>query len=414
MAKERIGIMGGTFNPIHQGHVAMAKAAIWAADLDRVLFIPDGQPPHKQGIAPAEDRWHMVCSAISEDKRLEPCRIELDREGTTYTLDTLTQLGKLYPKASFFYIIGEDTLLQLKNWHCVGQVLPLCTFMICPRSGVAESAEISAERKRLSAMGGRFLTVEMETVDVSSTALRTALQTGAPTPLLHYAVREYALIRGLYGGSEIPGTGEWMMKLFRALTRKRFVHTLGVCCSARRLARKHGLDEQRTVIAALLHDCAKCMPLKEMQRIALEQHLTEDKSILASGALLHAVVGSWVAEHEYGVTDREILDAIACHTTGKPRMTHMDMAVYLADKIEPGRPDYPLLARIRKVADTSLEQAMLLSLAGTVGYVRQGGKQLHPQTLHTLDWLQSLIELHSGSTAAVQHTEKRRTQDADK
>lgn len=410
MAKERIGIMGGTFNPIHQGHVAMAQAAIHAADLDRVLFIPDGQPPHKKDIAPAEDRWRMVCAAISEDKRLEPCRIELDREGTTYTLDTLTQLGKLYPKASFFYIIGEDTLLQLKNWHCIEKVLPLCSFLICPRSGSARPAEIDAERRRLNAMGGRFLTVEMEGIDVSSTELRTALARGASTPLLHYAVREYALIRGLYGDARaLPKAADWMEKLFLALTRKRFVHTLGVCCSARHLARRHGLDETATVTAALLHDCTKCMPLKEMQRIAIEHRLTEDKSILASGALLHAVTGSWVAEHEYGVRDRAILEAIATHTTGKPGMSRLDMAVYLADKIEPGRPDYPLLTRVRRVADASLEQAMLLSLAGTIGYVRQDGKPLHPQTLHTLDWLQSMIEVHSGRTSADHQNKKEDT-----
>ncbi|MBR4711735.1 MAG: nicotinate-nucleotide adenylyltransferase [Clostridia bacterium] len=408
MAKERIGIMGGTFNPIHQGHVAMAQAAIRAADLDRVLFIPTGQPPHKQGVAPAEDRWRMVCSAIAEDKRLEPCRIELDREGTTYTLDTLNQLAKLYPKSSFFYIIGEDTLLQLKSWYCADRVLGLCSFLICPRAGTAGQAEIDAERRRLNARGGRFLTVEMDRVDISSTELREALKTGASTPLMHYAVREYALIRGLYGyPGAIRGADEWMERLFRALTRKRFVHTLGVCASARHLARRHGIDETKTVIAALLHDCAKCMPLKEMQRIAIEQRLTDDRSILASGALLHAIAGSWIASHEYGVTDPEILDAIACHTTGKPGMTPMDMAVYLADKIEPGRPDYPLLSRVRRTSEASLEQAMLLSMAGTVGYVRQDGKQLHPQTLHTLDWLQSMVEIHSGSSTAVQHSSKK-------
>ncbi len=408
MAKERIGIMGGTFNPIHQGHVAMAQAAIQAADLDRVLFIPDGQPPHKQGIAPAEDRWRMVCAAVADDKRLEPCRMELDREGTTYTLDTLTQLTRVLPKAAFFYIIGEDTLLQLKNWYCIEKVLPLCSFVVCPRRNAAGAAEITAERKRLNAMGGRFLTVETETVDVSSTELRDALRTGAPTPLLPVAVREYALIRGLYGSSgALPQSEVWLEKLFAALTRKRFIHTLGVCASVRHLARKHGLDEERAVTAALLHDCAKCMPLKDMQRIAIEHRLTDDKAILASGALLHAVAGSWVAEHEYGVTDRGILDAITCHTTGKPGMNRLDMAVYLADKIEPGRPEYPLLPRVRKVADTSLEQAMLLSLAGTAGYVRQDGKQLHPQTLHTLDWFQSQIELRSGGASAVHHSAKK-------
>ena len=92
MAKERIGIMGGTFDPIHLGHIGMAKAAMHEAKLDRVLVIPSGNPPHKSGITPGEDRWKMVCAACAQESGLEPCRVELDREGVIYTVDTLSIL----------------------------------------------------------------------------------------------------------------------------------------------------------------------------------------------------------------------------------------------------------------------------------------------------------------------------------
>ena len=97
MAKERIGIMGGTFNPIHTGHIRMALAAKEQAGLDRVLVVPTGNPPHKQHIAPAEDRWKMVCAACAQEEALTPSRIELDREGVIYTVDTLTLLREEYP-----------------------------------------------------------------------------------------------------------------------------------------------------------------------------------------------------------------------------------------------------------------------------------------------------------------------------
>ena len=124
-----------------------------------------------------------------------------------------------------------------------------------------------------------------------------------------------------------------------------------------------------------------------MQQIALENRLTEDSTLLASNALLHALVGAWMAEHVYGVTDPEILEAIRVHTTGKPGMTPLDMTVYLADKVEPGRQAFPMLAKLRMLAPLSLTRAMAASLEGTRDYVKDGGKSLHPQSLETLAWI---------------------------
>ena len=117
MAKERIGIMGGTFDPIHQGHLHIARAALESARLDKVLMLPSGAPPHKQDIAPAEDRWRMVCAACAQEERLIPCRAEIDRPGVIYTVDTLSILREDYPRADFFYIIGADTLMELSLIH---------------------------------------------------------------------------------------------------------------------------------------------------------------------------------------------------------------------------------------------------------------------------------------------------------
>lgn len=393
MAKERIGIMGGTFNPIHSGHIHMALEGQKAADLDRVLVIPTGNPPHKQGIAPAEDRWKMVCAACAQEEKLTPSRIELDREGVIYTVDTLSILRENYPKADFFYIIGADTLMELKNWRRYEDVLKMCTFLVCPRSWHCTPAQLSAERKRLTALGGNFITIGAEVLDASSTDIRAALALGEPTPALPIPVREYCGVKGLYGMNQrLPQADDWMDKLFNALSVKRFAHTLAVAHTARRLAHIHHLSSAKAETAGLLHDCAKCMPLKDMQQIALDRRLTGDKSLMASGALLHSVVGSFLAATEYGVTDPDILRAIACHTTGKPGMTPLDIAVYLADKIEPTRTDYPQLSRVRALSSISLEQALLLSMEGTAKHVRKSDKSLHPTTLDTLTWLRALLQ----------------------
>lgn len=393
MAKERIGIMGGTFNPIHTGHIRMALAAKEQAGLDRVLVVPTGNPPHKQHIAPAEDRWKMVCAACAQEEALTPSRIELDREGVIYTVDTLTLLREEYPKADFFYIIGADTLMELHTWRRSDDVLKMCTFIVAPRPWDVTPAALVEQRRALEEKGARFISLDMEPMDISSTGLRQALSDSRSAADLPVPVREYCGVKGLYGmEARIPQAAEWLDKLFEALSVKRFAHTLAVADTARHLAMLHHLDPLRTETAALLHDCAKCLPLKDMQAIAREKDLTEDESLLESGALLHSIVGAHLAKAEYGVEDPGILAAIRCHTTGQPGMTPMDMAVYLADKIEPTRAGYPLLEKVRMLAQLSLPRAMIASMEGTSKYVRKGGKALHPDTLLTLGWLHTLPE----------------------
>ena len=393
MNRERIGIMGGTLDPVHDGHLRMAQHALTAARLDRVLMLPSGNPPHKPHITPAEHRWRMLTAACAGLKGLEPCREEIDRTGVIFTVDTLTMLREKYPHADLFYLIGADTLMELKNWREYGTVLRLTRFLVCPRSSRFTSDELAAERDRLAMLGGHIDWLDMDVLDVSSTQIRQAIRNGEPAPHLPVIVQEYAEVCGLYGASpRVPEASGWLEKLHTSLTAKRFAHTLGVAATARRLALRHGLDADRAEAAGLLHDCAKCMPLREMQRIVRSHRLTEDEGLLESDALLHAIAGAQVALDDYGVTDPIILDAIRRHTTGAPGMSKLDMAVWLADAIEPTREPYPGLEELRALADVSLEKAILSSMENTLRYVRKRGKSVHPATMETIDWLRTLPE----------------------
>lgn len=187
-----------------------------------------------------------------------------------------------------------------------------------------------------------------------------------------------------------PRSPRWVGKLASSLKPGRFAHSLSVAWMSRRLARIHGIDPLKAEQAGLLHDCAKALPLNEMQRIAVEHSLTDDRELLASGALLHSVVGSWVAREEYGMTDPDVLEAISYHNTGFPGMTRLDMCVCLSDSIEPLRESYPCLEEIRALAETSLERALLLSLERTADYVSSRGKYLHPRTRDTISWLRHI------------------------
>ena len=387
MGKLRIGIMGGTMNPIHEGHVHMAKAAMAAASLDHVLMMPAGNPPHKADVPAAEDRYRMVAAAVAGHKNLIPSRVEVEREGATYTVDTLNILRGRYPKDHFYYIIGEDTLMDLRHWRHFEQVLRMCTFLVMPRNGRGTPAEIKEEKRWLRALDGRFVNLDAEKMNVSSTEIRAQLQAGAPTPHLAYPVRAYALLTGLYGDPLLPDAKGWMEKLFQLVTPKRFAHSLSVALMAGALAEIHGVSLTQAYTAGLLHDCAKCMTLPDLQGAVRAHHIPVDEDMMES-TLLHGPVGADIARHQFGVGDEAVLDAIRRHTVGAPEMTDLDMVVYLADKIEPTRTAYPLLEKVRKAAQKDLKQAMIISMEGAIAFLKKGGKSPHPATGATVAWLE--------------------------
>ncbi len=396
MSKERIGILGGAFDPFHQGHLRMALSVLETGRLNRLYILPAGDDAYKPIVVGKEDRWKMVVTACTQDGRLIPSRMEMDRPSPAYTVDTLLALKKEHPRAELFFVIGTDAVMKLHRWHRAEEVFPLCTFLICPRAGEVLLEDFSAEKARLTALGARFIMIRMSPISISSTEIRESLALGAPTPNLFSPIREYCALKGLYGMPvREESAGEWIDKLFAALNPRRFAHSLSVAGTARRLARIHGVDPCQAEQAGLLHDCAKCLPLKEMKRIAIEHSLTNDPAILSSSALMHSLVGAWVARNEYGMADPEVLEAIAYHNTGHAGMSRLAMCVCLADSIEPTRESYPLLEQVRVLSELSLERALLMSLEGTAAFVRSRGKYLHPRTQETISWLKTLPEVRS-------------------
>lgn len=173
---------------------------------------------------------------------------------------------------------------------------------------------------------------------------------------------------------------EQLMEAVKAqMPEKRWRHTEGVMQSAVELANRYGADPVKADLAALLHDVVKYWPTDRMERIIRDQGMPElllhhDKS------LWHAPVGAYIAEHEYGVTDPEILDAIRYHTSGREGMSLMDKIICLADYIEPGR-DFPGVDRIRKLAESSLEEALIAGFDSTISFLLEKNKIIFPTTI---------------------------------
>lgn len=171
------------------------------------------------------------------------------------------------------------------------------------------------------------------------------------------------------------------------LKPKRYQHTLGVILSADELAMRFGADREKTALAALLHDCAKNYSDKDLLKIAKNSELELDEVTLREPQLLHGPVGAVVAEKEYGVHDREILDAITYHTTGRVNMTLMDKIIYLADFIEPNR-DYPHVNDLRKSCKKdSIDDACILAFSNTIRYIVSIDGLIHSRTIDARNYL---------------------------
>ena len=195
-----IGLMGGSFNPIHCGHVALARAALESGRVERVLFLPTGNPPHKkEGLADKFDRLRMVELAVEHEAGMAVCREEIDRDGVIYTVDTLAALKRKMPDCTLTYLIGADTLRALGTWRRVETVIERCKFLVMMREG-----ETREEVIRLAGLwtqrGAQIDFLDARKMDISSTQIRELIQKGLPFErLVPQAVADYIHEHGLYG-----------------------------------------------------------------------------------------------------------------------------------------------------------------------------------------------------------------------
>jgi len=193
----RIGIMGGTFDPIHHGHLVVAEEARWQFQLDQVLFIPTGQPWQKPvGVSPAEDRYLMTVIATTSNPAFAVSRIEVDNPGPTYTVDTLHRLRAELPDGTrLLFIGGTDVVQQLPTWKEPEQVLALAELVVATRP----EFDFDGLVQTLPGAAGRVHRMEIPALDISSHDLRARVARGAPIEyLVPEGVARYIQKRELY------------------------------------------------------------------------------------------------------------------------------------------------------------------------------------------------------------------------
>ncbi len=197
----RTGILGGTFNPVHNGHIAVAKAAYDQLKLDEILIMPSGIPPHKEDVISSEDRINMVRLAVKGYPYMTVSDYEIIRAGTTYTAETLTMLTDTNPDTDYHFIVGADSLVNMLSWYHPEVIFRLAHIAVCKRSDTDEQKLRECIIKLTDEYSAHIDILELEYVDISSHEIRDNIYKPHSDKVIQYIkpeVLEYIKEHGLY------------------------------------------------------------------------------------------------------------------------------------------------------------------------------------------------------------------------
>ncbi len=386
---ERIGIYCGTFNPPHTGHLQAAHAAMERLELDRVIFVPAGDAPHKrlpEGSPTGEQRLEMLRIAAAGLPGAEVSDVELSMEGICYTHRTVEAIHDRYPDAKLTLLMGSDILSTFPNWAGRDRITELADLAVLRRGGKGESGAIATAVAELE--GVKIHRVENEIIDISSTQLRRMIVFLCAGPFLPEGVEAYIRENGLYSCAEeyhdLP-MEELEKTVIRLLNPNRVAHVLGCRDTCVALARHWGADQTDAARAGILHDITKALDGPLQLTLCAEYDTILDDFSRRYPKTLHARTGSMVAKRIFGENEA-VVEAIRHHTTGKAAMSLLEKIVYVADYIEPNR-TLPGVERLRQLAFTDLDAALKAGLEMTLEHLNNLGDEVSPESREALAYL---------------------------
>ncbi len=200
MNNKKVGIMGGSFNPIHQGHLVVANEVLSIYNLDEIIFVPAGNPPHKNGLKTSPwDRYFMTQLATMSNEKFTVSDIEIKKTEKSYTLNTLMQFKEMYPDTEFYFITGTDAVIDLPNWHEPKKLLSLCKFIAVSRPGTEKEIIETKIKEIRESLNGHIELMQVPMLQISSTDIRERFKNGISSKyLLPEPVEQYIIKNNLY------------------------------------------------------------------------------------------------------------------------------------------------------------------------------------------------------------------------
>ncbi len=367
-----IALFGGSFDPVHSEHIRLVEAAQAALSLDKAFVIPSYVAPHKAygAVASGQERLQMCRLAFQGHPYVEASGCEIEAQGTSYTYLTCRNFRARFPEANIYFLVGADMLENFFSWRMPENILSNVTLVACGRDG-QKTEPLRA--RFLERFGVGFLSLPFEGSAVSSSRIRVDLAFGRTNDALPPAVAAYIADRGLYAVEAIPAA----LSLEKEERRE---HSYRVARMAVSRSRSAGVPERKALLAAALHDCGKyVLPgSPRLEGFSLPEGVPEP--------VVHQYTGAYLAEHLFGVTDEEVLDAIRYHASGRENMTTLGKLIYLADLVEEGR-DFSGVEALRALFWRDLDECLLAALEHQLAHLKATGAPVYPLTEQAYSWL---------------------------
>ncbi len=346
----KIGIFGGSFDPIHRSHVRVIEESIRQLDLDKILVVPTANNPWKDSAgATKTQRLKMLDIALKRYAKVEICRYEIDQDNLekNYTIDTLKHFKKVYPDDNLYFIMGMDQASLFHKWRKADEISKLVQLVVFDRIGYQTNDNLKKYH---------FIKLDLIASDDASNDIRNGkLHALAPEVL------KYIVSNGIYLETIIK----------TKMSKKRYRHTVSMAHLAKKFAKKNDVDPTKAYVAGMLHDIAKEMDHDEALKIMQEHYPAYlDKPV----PVWHQWLSEYVAKEEYLVEDQEILQAIRHHTTASTMMSKLDMCIYTADKYDPSR-DYDSSKEI-KLCKKDIEAGFKACLQDFYDFSKKKGRSI--------------------------------------
>ncbi len=367
----KIGIFGGAFNPVHEMHVLCAKAAAESLKLDKLIVVPTKVSPHKNTpLAPAEHRINMLKIAFKGFDGVEVSDFEISQAGKSYSFITAEHFREEYKSAQLFLIVGADMLSDFFTWKNPERILAAATLVSFGRDGYFVSDKTLKEKFEKT-FGTDYIKIPFSGEDVSSAEIRAYMSLGLKPAGINAEVFDYIVKNDVYPADKYSDYVK------RALPEKRRIHTANVVACAMKKAKELGLSEEKVRIAATLHDCAKYDDAKKYKGFSLPTDVPPP--------VAHAFLGAFVAENVLGINDREIIDAIKYHTSGKAGMSTLSKLIFVADMLEKGR-DYEEVNYLRDLYEKDFDECFKRCVEEETKHLIAKKQYIYKETLSAYEY----------------------------
>lgn len=364
---KKVLLFGGSYNPIHQGHINASLKAYEAINADEVWLIPRKYNYDGSLLLDGNIRIKMIKMAIKDLPQFKICKIELndDKKELIYTYNTAKALLKKYPNIDFYFLIGADQLNNLVHWYKAKELTQLFKFVCYLRPGHPLDYEIAKEYNVKVLDGSQ--------IDVSSTSIRSGVFQN-----LDEDIKAYICKKQLY----------MKERVMPRLPEERFIHSLSTARLAKQIAASCDVDTNKAYVAGILHDIAKGLSFDQIENIVKENY---KRKINYPKYCYHAYASAFVANRDFLIKDKEILKAIRNHCRPTKNMSKLDKIIYCADKLELSRPFADKLNVIRNLAFVDIDKCFIAVMEDQITYLKETNSKIDENLIKMIEYYKGEI-----------------------